>query len=108
MVRLQKKLYIYIYIYIYGFDLITSINEHRVLVVGRAKMWSHQMLPEMFSAAFSSDSFFLNLGVLLLRLSLPFTATNPRLVHQVQPTYCLATVGDRTVARARKVHMIGN
>jgi hypothetical protein len=76
-------------------------------IVGRAKMWSHQMLPEMFSAAFSSDSFFLNLGVLLLRLSSPFTASNSRLVLQVQPTYCLATVGDRTVARSRKVHMIG-
>jgi len=70
-------------------------------------MWSHQMLPEMFNAAFCSDSFFLNLGVLMLRLSLPFTGADSRLVLRVQPSYCQATIGDRTVAVARKIHMIG-
>jgi ubiquitin conjugation factor E4 A len=77
---------------------------------GRAKMWSHQMLPQLFNATFSSDAFFLNLCVLMLRLAGPMTTMaaggGQRPTLRVQPTYCLATVGDRSIARQRKVHMI--
>ena len=76
-------------------------------VVGRAKMWSQHMLPQMFSLTYSSDAFFLNLGVLLLRLAAPVFLSGSRNVLQIQPTYCRATVGDRSQARRRKVHMIG-
>ena len=77
------------------------------MFVGRAKMWSHQMLPQMFNAVYSSDAFFLNLAVVMLRLSAPVISPRSDHVLRIQPTYCLATIGDREVARARKVHMIG-
>jgi len=79
------------------------------ILLGRAKMWSHQMMPEMFAAAYSSDAFFLNLCVLMLRLSVsPLKAVaGSQLTERLQPTYCLATIGDRNEAKQRKVHMIG-
>ena len=72
---------------------------------GRAKMWSHQMLPQMFNAVYSSDAFFLNLAVVMLRLFAPVMSSDH--VPRIQPTYCPATRGDREAAWARKVHMIG-
>jgi len=70
-------------------------------------MWSHQMLPQMFNAVYSSDAFFINLAVVMLRLCGPVILPRSDHVLRIQPTYCLATVGDRDKARACKVHMIG-
>jgi len=70
-------------------------------------MWSHQMMPEMFNSVYGSDAFFINLGSVMLRLSAPVISPSSNHVVRIQPTYCLATVGDRQDARARKVHMIG-
>jgi len=70
-------------------------------------MWSHQMLPQMFSAVYSSDAFFINLAVVMLRLAAPVISPGTDHILRIQPTYCLATVDDRKAARARKVHMIG-
>jgi len=65
------------------------------------------MLPQMFNAVYSSDAFFINLAVVMLRLSAPVIFPGSDHIPRIQPTYCLATVGDRKEARARKVHMIG-
>ena len=70
-------------------------------------MWSHQMMPQMFNAVYSSDAFFINLAVVMLRLSAPVISPTSDHILRIQPTYCLATVGSREEARARKVHMIG-
>jgi len=70
-------------------------------------MWSHQMMPQMFNAVYSSDAFFINLAVIMLRLAAPVISAGSDQVLRIQPTYSLATTGDRTEARARKVHMIG-
>jgi len=70
-------------------------------------MWSHQMMPQMFNAVYSSDAFFINLAVVMLRLSAPVISRTSDHILRIQPTYCLATVGSREEARARKVHMIG-
>jgi len=78
-----------------------------VVCQGRAKMWSHQMMPQMFNAIYSSDAFFLNMAVVLLRLSAPVISPSSSHILHIQPTYCLATVASREDARARKVHMIG-
>jgi len=70
-------------------------------------MWSNQMLPQMFNAVYSSDAFFVNLAVVMLRLAAPVTSPGSDHILRIQPTYYMATIGDRTQARARKVHMIG-
>ena len=70
-------------------------------------MWSHHMLPEMFNAVYSSDTFFVNLSVVLLRLSAPVITPASDHILRIQPTYCPATIGDRGTAHSRKVHMIG-
>ena len=74
---------------------------------GRAKMWSHQMMPQLFDSTYCSDGFFLNLSLVLLRLCIPFSEPRSPKLLRIQPTYCLATVSDRTTAAARNVHMIG-
>jgi len=70
-------------------------------------MWSHQMLPQMFNAVYSSDALFINLTVIMLHLSAPVISPGSKHILRIQPTYCLATLGSREEARAQKVHMIG-
>jgi len=65
------------------------------------------MLPQMFNAVYSSDAFFINLAVVMLRLSAPVISPTSDHILRIQPTYCLATVGSREETRTRKVHMIG-
>jgi hypothetical protein len=50
------------------------------------------MLPPMiFGAMYCSDSFFLNLCSVLLRLSRPFAQPRSPKLLKIQPSYCLAT-----------------
>ena len=73
------------------------------VLVGRAKIWSNQMLPPMiFGAMYGSDSFFLNLCSVLLRLSRPFAQPRNNKLLKIQPTYCMATAKP-----ASGIHMKG-
>ena len=74
--------------------------------IDRAKLWSNQM-PQLFHQLHCSDGFSLNLCTVLLRLCQPFAQPGSVKMLKVQPTYCLATVGEARQLVERGVHMKG-
>ncbi|KAI0207125.1 Ubiquitin conjugation factor E4 A [Lamellibrachia satsuma] len=69
----------------------------------RAKLWSNQM-PQLLNQL-CSDGFSLNLCTVLLRLCQPFAQPGSVKMLEIQPTYCLATVGDACQLTERGVHL---
>ena len=72
---------------------------------GRAQL--SQRMMHMFPMGNAGDGFFINLCAVLLRLCRPFSQPSAKKLLDIQPTYCLATAGDREQVRARNVHMMG-
>lgn len=72
----------------------------------RAKLGSNQM-PQLFNQL-CSDGFSLNLCTVLLRLCQPFTQPGSVKMLEIQPTYCLATVGDARQLTERGIHLTGD
>ena len=77
----------------------------KLMCAGRSKLWSS--MPQLFSRAYSSEGFALNLCYVLLRLSQPFAKPlSPKLL-KIQPSYTAVVVADDAEANAIGVHAKG-
>ena len=65
-------------------------------------------MPMLLDQMYCSDAFFVNLCAVLLRLCKPFSEPCSAKLLKVQPTYCLATRGQREQVLNRNIHMRGN
>ena len=61
----------------------------------------------LFPLGNASDGFSVNLCAVMLRLCKPFADPKSPKLLKIQPTYCLATAGQREQVRSRNIHMHG-
>ena len=87
------------------FPLECDMAVLKLMCAGRSKLWSS--MPQLFSRAYSSEGFALNLCYVLLRLSQPFAKPlSPKLL-KIQPSYTAVVVADDAEANAIGVHAKG-
>ncbi|PVD37577.1 hypothetical protein C0Q70_00173 [Pomacea canaliculata] len=72
---------------------------------GRTKLWSS--MPQLFSQAYCSEGFALNLCYVMLRLSQPFAKPLSPKLMKIQPSYTAVVVADEDEANSMGVHAKG-
>ncbi|XP_076443993.1 ubiquitin conjugation factor E4 A-like [Babylonia areolata] len=72
---------------------------------GRTKLWSS--LPQLFSQAYCSEGFALNLCYIMLRLSQPFAKPGSPKMLKIQPSYTAVEVASEAEGNSKGVHAKG-